>query len=196
MTKYVLVDGTHGANRPDDFSSPTHDFAKALKAAGVEPAFTFHWSTDIDGLWGKDVQWWVGGYNLFVMAVPPLCPQCAIHPSNMLVIAFSHGAQVALNAFAMGLKGSLITVNPPVRSDMDAAIAQARPNIRRWVNLYGDWRDVWAVLGAIGDGHFGLRRQFAQADVNILVPGPHGDALRNPAHYPNWSNWIQEAMGA
>lgn len=194
MTKYVLVDGTHGVNRPQDFSSPAHDFARCLAGIPLERAFIFRWSTDLDGVWGKDEQWDVGGYNLYAEAVPPLAPERAIPSDELVIIAFSHGAQVAFNAFAYGMKGHLITVNPPVRSDIFPVIDKARPNIRRWLNLYGNWKDVWAVLGAIGDGHFGLRRQFPQADVNTMVPGPHGDALRNPAHYPEWAGWVAEVM--
>lgn len=194
--RYILVDGTHGAYDKDDWSRPDGRMVQeVLPACGLLPVNNdtpFRWSTALEGLWGKDIEWRVAGMALYQYAVPWLCPAHRIPGNDLLVISFSHGAQVALHAFAQGLKGRLLTINPPVRSDMESVIATARPNLLRWVNLYGDWKDVWAVLGAVGDGHFGLRRQFPQADVNLLVRGPHGAALRDSKFTATWPGWIAE----
>jgi hypothetical protein len=192
--RYILVAGTHGASRDDDFDALGSEFRTELNRLGLQPVSStpFLWSTDIDGLWGKNIQWAIGGANLLSFAVPPLCPERAVPSKELLVIAFSHGAQVALHAFASGLKGRLITVNPPIRDDMEPVISHARTNIVRWVNIYGDWRDVWVVLGALRDGHFGIRRQFEQADANLLVEGGHGSALRNPEQFHHWQRILDE----
>lgn len=183
--RYVLVDGTAGALREDDFTAPTHPFRATLTTLGGVQAFPFRWSTDLDGLWGKNVQWEIGGMSLRQIA------ECK--PVDV-VITFSHGAQVALYAASEGMRCRLITVNPPVRTDMQAVVAKARPNITRWLNLYGDWKDVWAVLGELGDGHFGWCRQFKEADVNVLVKGPHGAALRDRKFTDSWKGWIAEVL--
>lgn len=198
MTRYILVAGTHGAERPDDFDSPDHFFADVLKfRANVLPVSIenrFVWSTALDGLAGKNYTWMAAGSNLYSYAVPPLCPEKRIPSNDLLVIAFSHGVQVALYAFALGLKGRFISVNPPIRDDMIDVAKQARPNIVKWLNLYGDWRDVWAVLGAVRDGHLGIRRKYPEG-LNIqqeLVPGAHGAAVRERKYAANWPRWIQQ----
>jgi hypothetical protein len=38
-----------------------------------------------------------------------------------------------------------------------------------------------------------VRRQFPQADMNILVPGGHGDALTRK-HDAEWAGWLAEVM--
>lgn len=190
---YIAVAGTWGTKRKSDWSLPNSAFAMNLESLGYVPASEldpFEWSTEVDGLDGKNLVWQFSGLSLFYYVVPPLYPEARIPPDQTLIIAFSHGTQVALHAFAHGLKGRLITVNPPIRTDMEATVRKARPNILRWVNLYGDWKDVWAVLGAIRDGHFGIRRTFPQADENILVPGEHGAAL-TPRYNGSWAGWLE-----
>lgn len=194
---YIAVAGTWEAKRPEtNFALPNSAFAMNLETLGFVPASElqpFEWSTEVDGLDGKNSVWEFAGLSLFYYAVPPLFPGARLKPEDTLVIAFSHGAQVAFHAFAHGLRGRLITVNPPVRSDMEPIIKKGRPNMIRWVNLYGDWKDVWAVLGAMRDGHFGIRRQFELADKNILVKGAHGAALHRE-HNGDWSGWLEEVM--
>lgn len=189
---YIAVAGTWGERSARNFALPNSAFSMNLETLGYVPASElqpFEWSTEIDGLCGKHAVWRFAGLSLFYYVAPPLYPEARIPGDQTLVIAFSHGAQVALYAFAAGLKGRLVTVNPPIRTDMEATIAQARPNILRWINLYGDWRDLWAALGALRDGHLGIRRKMPQADDNILVPGPHGAAL-TPRYNGAWADWL------
>lgn len=198
MTRYLLVEGTHGETQQDQWNSPSGEFVRTvLPACGAVPVCDepFCWTTAVDGLFGKDTTWQVSGMQLYYYCVPPLCPASRVPSDELVVIAFSHGAQVALYAFAAGLKGSLITVNPPIRSDMDDVITKGLPNIHYWLNLYGDWKDVWAVLGAVGDGHLGIRRQYKQANRNEMVPGAHGAAIRQlGAHAGQWPAWVREVM--
>lgn len=192
---YIPVDGTWGMMRQEEWSHIDSPFSRFMNSIGYEHISKdkpFWWTTDIDGLDGKNVVWLVGGQNLYYYVVPPLFPDERVPVEKTLIITFSHGAQVALHAFAMGMKGRLITVNPPVRDDMQPVIEKARPNILRWVNLYGNWKDYMAVLGALRDGHYNLRREFPEADKNILVPGGHGDALRDPKWQASWPGWLEE----
>lgn len=199
MTRYILVDGTHGEHRENDWSAPGSEFRKRMAVNGlvaVQPPF--EWTTALDGLWGKNVSWQVGGNNLFYHLVPPLCPERAVPSDELIVIAFSHGVQVALYAFAAGLRGRLISVCPPIRSDMFRVAQVARPNILRWLNLYGNWKDVWAVAGAIRDGHFGIQRSYPAGfcDTQEKVAGGHGAALRDPKILagPQWAGWVAEVL--
>lgn len=192
MKPYIPVSGTHGEQQASDFARPFSTFAEDMQThlgwAPINQREPFRWSTALDGLAGQHLTWEFSGLALFYYVVPPLCPEKRTTPDDTLIIAFSHGCQVALYAFAHGMKGRLVTVNPPVRSDMDPVITLARPNIRRWVNVYGDWHDVWAVLGAVRDGHFGIRRQMRQADSNILAKGAHGVTLYDRSFFPAfWS---------
>lgn len=193
--RYTLVDGTHGAERKDDFTAPGSPFLKTINALvpPVSEEYPYKWDTSLDGLGKENTVWMAAGANLFMYLVPPLCPDRRVKPEDLLVITFSHGAQVALYAFALGLKGRLITVNPPIRREMVEVAEVAKPNMISWLNLYGDWRDVWAVLGAALDGHLGLTRKYPEGLCNAqeLVPGGHGDALRLEKHMAQWPGWLR-----
>lgn len=188
MIRYIEVDGTHRYGQ-GDWTVPESALDTIPDCINACITHRFEWDTELGGV-GRSHIWEVAGLNLYYYAVPPLAPTFSIPSAELLVITFSHGAQVAFHAFAAGLKGRLITLNPPVRGDMEDVIAKARPNISTWVNLYGDWKDIWAVLGAVGDRHFGIRRQFPQADHNILVPGKHGEALHDMEHQDRWREWV------
>lgn len=198
MRRVILVDGTHGASRADDFTNPQHHFARTLASAGCVPvsaARPFGWDTSVDGIEGKNYVWIAAGASLYNYAVPVLCEEKRVPSDELLVIAFSHGVQVALYAFALGLKGTLISVNPPIRSEMIEVAKTAKPNLKGWLNLSGDWRDVWAVLGAFGDRNLSLRREYpAGMALEVKVPGVHGAALRDEKHAAEWPAWIDKVM--
>ena len=199
MIRYVLVAGTGGAGRPHDFDAADSQFQQTLRAAGAEPAvpqFPFIWDGDVDGISGHNYVWLAGGVNLKYYCIPPLAPETGIPKEQLLVIAFSHGVQVALYAFACGLKGSLISVCPPIRHDMTPIIEQAQPNLHYWLNLYGNWRDFWAIAGGLFDWDWRFRRSYPDGVCSRqeLVPGGHGAALRDPQWAGKWAGWIQEVM--
>lgn len=186
---YVPVDGTHGTRRSDDWIAPDSEWTRMMADTGWYPLnqeYPYGWDTNLDGVFGKNHTWIAAGRSLFYYIVPPLCPEARIRPADTYIISFSHGTQVALYAFRSGLKGTLISVNPPIRNEMLDVARIARPNILRWINIYGDNRDIWALLGGLRDGHFGVRREFPMADENILVKGGHGAALRDSERFGIW----------
>lgn len=195
MLRYIIVNGTHGATRHGDFDAPGSKFLATLDnlAEPVCREQPYCWSTALEGIDGDNIEWLVAGANLFQYAVPPLCPDRRVKSEELLVIAFSHGVQVALYAFSMGLKGRFISVNPPIREDMLAVARDARHNMVSWTNLYGNWKDTWAIFGAIRDGNWGLRRQYPEnfCTRQVLVPGGHGAALREDKYYPMWKEWVR-----
>lgn len=194
MLRYVLVAGTHGATRQNDFDAPGSKFRAVLDnyAQPVSVDRPFMWSTAYDGLDSKNIEWIAGGAALYTYCVPPLCPEHRVKPDELLVIAFSHGVQVALHAFAMGLRGRLISVNPPIRKDIYPVARIARPNLIRWTNIYGNWRDRWAVLGALFDGQVSFRKDYPSGfcDEQHLVPAGHGAALRDEKYFHLWKGWV------
>ena len=191
----VLVAGTHDwSDDHNGWYSPGSPFSSLLRLKGIEPVFaderSFVWSTGLGGVgFGNSdlAVWEAAGINLLAYCVPPLCPQHRIAPDELLVITHSHGLQVALFAFAHGLKGCLIDVSGPVRKDMEPVARLAAPNIAHWLHLHSDRSDRWQVLGSLFDGRFGVVRAHPMADRNDSIPGVgHSELLRDPVHYHHW----------
>lgn len=203
MPLFTPVDGTHEANDATRWSRPSSRWSRYVaERFDLRPLLPpFEWDTALDGVTGDSTTWRLNGKHLYHHLVPPRCPERRVPPDETLVIAFSHGVNVALHAFAYGLQGRLISVNPPIRADLKGVLALARPNLIRWVNLYGNWKDIWAVLGGIRDGHWGIRRKYPEdndldprPDAQFLVPGGHGAALRDDRHFVSWELWLNEVM--
>lgn len=178
----ILIGGTWGDGRT--WWKPGSSFCDAAGAAGIQFADAldpFQWSGDVDGtildhfLGRRHRDWIAGGDALRWYAhvkVPPI--GTILQPVS--VVAHSHAGQVALYSAASGLiTDTLITVATPVRSDMHEVMARARPYIRRWIHIYGGWRDYWQLLGARS-----LRRTMPLADQNIQEPGVGHSELLNP----------------
>jgi pimeloyl-ACP methyl ester carboxylesterase len=187
----TLVAGTW-AWKPGDSRIPWWQsgspFCACLAAAGIPVVSTkrpFIWSTDLDMRQDSHMDWRAGGVNLYAYLVPDLCEDRRLPPEQTLVIAHSHGGQVALYAAAEGLKiDTLITVATPVRGDMAAVIVRARPNIRFWRHIHGGWKDHVQLLGGLLDGRFSLRRAFPEADENVEVSGAtHSEFLNDQVKY-------------
>lgn len=196
MPRYIAVAGTHGVDQADDWALPTSTFARHLRTIDWHPMFPenpYEWDTAYDGLWGKNTTWRVSGQNLYYRVVPPLAPEKRIPPEETYILAFSNGCWVAVEALAFGLKArGLITVCPPHRADMRGKTLLARRNVDRWINLHGDWRDIWATLGSIGDGQVAFWKRRIEVAENILVPGGHGKALRDENEWPKWEGWLEK----
>jgi hypothetical protein len=195
--KTILVAGTDAwaetvAGR---WYCPGSPYAAFLQAHAVEPVFggdaaapqPFIWSTDLDGLpfRRKHVQWSAGGAALAYFA----------RTTPIAIVAHSHGLQVVLYACARyGLRiDRLISVSSPVRNDMAAVAAAARPNIGRWLHLHSDGSDRWQWFGELFDGHFGVVRAHPLADKNDAVPGVgHTGVLEDAANFHYWTerDWL------
>lgn len=192
MKQVILVPGTHSwdGKHPDWYSPGQHFNYFISHLPGFQlasPEEPFVWDTRLGGVGLGQADLLVyqaAGINLWYFAVPPLCPEKRIPPDQLVVISHSHGLQPVLYAAAAGLKIDLfVDVSGPVRHDMMPVAAAARPNIRRWVHLYGGHRDRWQWLGELFDGHLGIVRDHPLANENIKVPGAdHSEILREPVH--------------
>jgi hypothetical protein len=192
----VLIAGTHewDGGEPTGWHVPGSPFVEFIQAQGIQPVFAdnrpYLWSTGLGGvgIGNKDLAVWeAAGINLLAYCVPPLCPERRIPANDLLVITHSHGLQVALYAFAYGLKGRLIDVSGPVRKDMRVIAEAARPNIRSWTHIHSDQSDRWQWLGELFDGHLGIVRKHPLADRNSLVAGVgHSELLNDPTLFHHW----------
>lgn len=219
----ILVPGTHGydgtlveGGSVRDWFNPLSRFFQCLEARELRP-LPFVWSTSVGGIGFGDGDlngWRSAGLNLFRMAVPHASVSKDFIPGDeLIVIAHSHGGQVALAAAAAGLRVALlVTVCTPVRSDVwcggtdnycrwetkrkDPCLAhQARPNITRWVHLHGNWKDRWQWRGALFDSWnpltwFRSQRAYKLADRN------HGESVGHDAYLrdPKWFGVLAAAL--
>lgn len=109
-----------------------------------------------------------------------------------VVVAHSHGGQIALLAAAGGHRiDRLLTLGTPPRAEMADAIDAARPLIGRWHHVCALRWDVWGWAGQLAGGAaFYARRTFAQADQNIRMPGiDHVKLLNDPAFFGRWRDF-------
>lgn len=194
--RYTLILGTWGFDGDEadkrQWWHPGSAFRAYLEATfGVLPAHPvpFVWSSDIDGSfrwpWEKKRfrDWQAAGAALGYYLDDVIEPR--------LVLAHSHGGQVALMAAAYGTRiDRLVTLGTPVRRDMRATIAKARPNIGRWTHV-AVRGDRMQRLGMIFDGSFSLRRSFDEADRNVLIEDKrvgHSGSLNDPRHFHLWAD--------
>lgn len=191
----ILVNGTHGRDRPNDWDAPGSAFVGMLAKFGMgiaNPTRPYVWTTNLDGTTHNDKHWdWsASGINLYAYVCPPLFPEARLGQVSTRIVAHSHGLQVALYAAAAGLKiGSLVSVGSPVRKDMMKTAELARPNINRWLHISanGDWMQVW---GELFDGQIGVRRDHPLADKNDKMPraAGHGGILRDARYFKLWND--------
>ena len=195
---FTLVGGTWSFDGEDRHEWWQYDsaFAAFLKAHGLNPSHPvpFIWSSDIDGgfrwPWTKRKfrDWESAGYALayYLDDVPP---------ERRLVIAHSHGGQVALFAASQGTRiAQLVTVGTPVRRDMREVRALARPNIKHWLHVHVK-ADRMQRLGELFDGHLGIHREFEEADVNAHVDDRkvgHSGVLTRAEYFRLWiaNGWL------
>ena len=197
----ILVAGT-GSYRDDarvDWYCPLSPFARFLASQSLAPAFhhwrstpdlaqqaPFIWSTDLAGLpWTRTSTWAAGGTALayFIEVTADL------RGKETAILAHSHALQVVLYACAEQgiLVNQLISVGSPVRKDMQAIAARARPRINHWLHIHSDRSDHWQWFGELFDGHFGIVREHPLADRNDAVPGVgHSELLRDPLCQSHW----------
>lgn len=203
--KVILVAGTHSWD-PDhigmapDWFEDGSPFVKMLVSNGVDVVFSngrpFTWSTELGGTFlskNDTGLWHAAGLNLYSYVVPPLAPDRCIPPEELVVLTHSHGMQVALFAFAAGLRGDLVSVSGPVRGDMKKVTEKARGNIGNWLHLHTSGWDFWQVAGAMFDGHIGVVRKQPLADKNDTMEGGHTTILRDPTCFGQWidNGWLE-----
>lgn len=203
MSQVVLVAGTYGleGNVTSEWWYPTSPFAAFLSTHGISTVGKtrpFEWSTNIDGLIGKPIDWIAGGANLLSYLVPVLCEDRRMPPNQTHIICHSHGLQVVLYACEMGLKvDTLVSVCRPVRQDVMNACPHARSRIRSWTHLYSNNRDYWQALGEFMDGgHWGIVRKHPWADKNDYTADVgHTGLLEDEQQFSQWvtRGWLPQA---
>ena len=201
MIRLIVVPGTWG--REQTWYRPAAALGRVLAGHDVqvyEPSGRpFLWSTDAGGWqmwrrWGWGARdrdhwdWMAGGEALYDRIVPALAPERRIPPAETVVLSHSHGLQVVLYAAAAGLRiDRLIDVAGPVRADLRAVTAQARPHIRQWLHVHSDRSDRMQWLGELGDGALGVVRAHPRADLNWALPqAGHSAVLHEPDRYADW----------
>lgn len=164
----------------------------------------FVWTGALDGLsiravWerirGKQVttqhrQWFAGGEALHDYIGEGIYQgQSADH---FIVVAHSHGGQVALYCAASGRAiPILITMSTPHRLDMQIVTEKAKLRIGYWVHCYDPDGDRIGQEGAFGDGKISFDRRQPLANINVELKGcSHSGALRDPALYHVWKDTI------
>lgn len=204
MIRYIAVAGTYAAGREMEWDHPDSTFSNFLLANDIIPLMIsplkrYAWSTSLDGLDKSNDDWDAAGRALAYYVMPPLADKTLLPPSETYIIAHSHGGNVA--AYACGKYGlkvnGLITVGTPVRKDMDSIYKEAAKNIDHHLHLHAGWQDYMQILGAIGDGRWGIHREMPYAERNDVMPKGHGDILRDPTLFKTWvdKGWISYFKG-
>lgn len=153
---------------------------------GADP---YTWTTEVDGLFGRNRDWETAGD-----ALRWYCGAKKLDRVNIL--AHSHGGQPALYAAAKRLPiDTLITIATPIRWDMEEVAETARPFIRLWIHLRSDRSDWMQWLGEILDGRLawpGTVRDFDVADQNIIEPSVGHSGLLEPGLWTErgWWKWL------
>lgn len=144
----------------------------------------FEWCTNLDGtLFERNHTIWKGAAKHLA------CHLERVPLEQRNLASHSHGGQVVFYACANeGVKiNNLITVGTPVRKDMEAVIAKARPNIAYWHHIFDSEKDFMAVLGGLFDGRFGIRHDFPQANSRSDIKGiGHSKILNDPTAMQLW----------
>ena len=162
-----------------------------LDSYGLQPAriggLPFRWSTDLADSW----KWWQKRHSDWEAGGDALAYYLdALPERERVVLAHSHGGQVALHCAALGVKiNRLVTVATPSREDMADVTRKARPNICRWWHVYDLDRDKTAWWGGFGDGRIGNPRDQPAADVTVKMRGiGHSKLLNNPDLFDYWAD--------
>lgn len=173
MPAYIPVAGTHGRTRDKEWVTSDSLFARYMSELGwTRTADNFgFWSTQLSGTFfcgSSHLAWQFGGDMLrrFLLTLPY---------EDRIVIAHSHGGNVAAYGVSSGVPiRALITVDSPVRRDMEEIWEAAVPHIGYHIHLYGTGfgsRMRW--FGQRGR----FKRRMPWADVNVRMKD-HSSILR------------------
>jgi len=214
--RYVAIAGTHGTDGSagaDDARQWWHRdsaWRRYMATQGWEPARPddpFTWSGDVDG----DLPWpwslgrrhsdWDAGAASLVWYL-----RLIGRVDDVVLVAHSHGGQVALGALAhpgCPRVHALCTVCTPVRQDMDRAALLARTAVDYWLHISnpGAWDNKWQAAGSLFDGGWGWQWAQPRASRTDLVRGMgigHTGVLEDPKHFGLWASrgWLAELAGS
>jgi len=191
MIPTILVPGTWGDSQAWwRQGSPFWAAAEAHGVSLLNGEDPYNWTTEIDGVLGKNRDWETAGDALRWYAA-------ARGLKTVNLICHSHGGGVGQEAAAGGLSvDTFITVATPIRKDMEPVIVKARAHIARWIHLRSDASDWFQWFGEVMDGRLawpGSVREFSLADRNVVEPGVGHSGLLDPALWTarGWWTWLQ-----
>jgi pimeloyl-ACP methyl ester carboxylesterase len=179
---------------------PSSAFFEAMGPQGVMPALIcgepFEWETGL----GDSLKFWLSdaartrGWLYAGKALRWY--HDALPLEQRIVIAHSHGGQVAFECATMLPIHRLITVGTPVRKDMSQTVALALENIGSWMHVCDIKSDKSAWWGAFADGQVGITREFKFAHPHFLgntkIPGIGHSGLLNDADQFHW--WLDAGL--
>ena len=179
--KTVLVAGTWSDSTPGDrklvWWEPGSPFAAEAARNGVEllaPDDPFRWTTELEGIVGKNDAWQAAGNAL--------ARYCREKARGEMVngIFHSHAGQVLAYAALSRRFHHVITVATPVRADMVDIYRRAARSISAWTHIYTGRGDRWQWLGALFDGYLGIRREMPAPARNVFGPCRNHISLLDP----------------
>lgn len=188
---YVPIAGTWARKKQHRWHKAGSPFDRTMAGLGLtRDADTLgFWDTSIGGVsfcGNSHASWQYGGACLarFLEERDPA--------STAVVIAHSHGGQVAAYAATLRRIGVLITVDTPIRADMEEKWEAA--DIGYHLHLYGTGiGSRMRVFGAGLRSWFSLRahrRTMPWADQNVSIRGGHSGILRDEKHMHQWGGII------
>ena len=196
--RYRLIDGRPWHRRGSSFFQRMKDCGWSRVEQDRDPLLpdNGYWSGDLGGVLIQSMYEW---FAQSLSAHPPVWAaggdalaallakrQYEWDGKELVVIAHSHGGQVAALAFAAfrpEINLRLITVDMPVRRDMYPVYAQAAEQIAHWTHLHSRFFNPVRLVGSRCGP---CRNPFA--NLNIEVPGGHSGILNTPRylhHIPN-----------
>ena len=209
ITRYLCVSGTWAVKRMKEdpldwyrmkskFASVVRDLVNWKRGRDAESKGGYKpwWSGDLEGSILVGDMPWKPSHDTWDHLAQKLsgflAPLAGHTRRETAVVAHSHGGQGAIYALchlrSLGRSrvGLLITVDTPMRPDMDDARKVAREAVRVWVHLHSGsgWGSRMRFLGLgfpRGLWPWG-RKKCPEADINIRIPN-HSDVLNQPARY-------------
>ena len=229
VTPIVAVGGTWASKGDDQWWQPDSAWWRYLRRRGFDaahlvaatPQHPFEWDTDLGSSFKFWKHWWpgrdeyngwkYGGYHLadYLDALPY---------DQRVVVAHSHGGQLAFYAAKRTPIYRLLTLSTPRRLDVQQYAAElalqeglsapreeeqrlsdadrdrleaarARRGIGTWWHVYASSRDWVAKFGGLGDGRLTGDRSHPGADQNVLIPGiGHSKLVSDPAFFHVWDD--------
>jgi|TARA_Y100000310_G_C20645096_1_gene796091 hypothetical protein len=192
--KYLPLAGTWRAVE-DRWCRPGSPFDQIaaqhqLERVGRELRF---WSTALSGTrfcGSKHLAWQFGGEQVVDYT------EDEDMGDELIIIAHSHGGQVAAYALANDATcDTLITVDTPIRRDMEEVWRAGTPNRRRHLHLYGTgWGSRMRIFGQRR-----FKREMPWATKNLRIDGGHSGILADAEHRDQWHeilSWATDAEAA
>ena len=153
-----------------------------------------YWSGTANGLLirprtRRHPDWEIGGETLRWFLYARASEFCEAR--GVALIGHSHGGQVIAYALAEAERKYLpdplcvITVDMPVRRDMERIYCLARKHVSHWIHLWND-----NCIRCIGSWYGPKKLEIA--DRNMEIQGGHRGILNSPKHLDQWDDILDQ----